>query len=143
MRDNEFRNRETIVNSRKLMAAAILTLIASLVTPARAQTYPDHPVRLIIPFAPGGSIDTLGRILTDKLPTLWRQSVFIENRAGSGGTVGSSGSSRSVGIAPAASPSCASGSTTSEVNVGFAGDWQAVIFRFLMIGINQRLELIL
>src|SRR5580698_10351388 len=90
MRGNEFRNRETIVNSRKLMAAAILTLIASLVTLARAQTYPDHPVRLIIPFAPGGSIDTLGRILTDKLSTLWGQSVFIENRAGAGGMVGSS-----------------------------------------------------
>jgi tripartite-type tricarboxylate transporter receptor subunit TctC len=67
-----------------------LTSIAALVTPARAQTYPDHAVRLIIPFPPGGSIDTLGRILTDKLSTLWGQSVFIENRAGAGGMVGSS-----------------------------------------------------
>src|ERR1700726_1843535 len=138
MRGNEVRNREDVVRSSRLVAA--LTFAALLGAPARAETFPDHPVRLIIPFAPGGSIDTLGRILTDKLPTLWRQSVFIENRAGSGGTVGSSGASRSVGIPPAASPSCASGSTTSEVNVGFAGDWQAVIFRFLMIGINQRLE---
>jgi tripartite-type tricarboxylate transporter receptor subunit TctC len=47
-------------------------------------------VRLIIPFPPGGSIDTLGRILSDKLGAIWGQSVFIENRAGAGGTVGSS-----------------------------------------------------
>src|SRR3984893_15238367 len=117
MRGNDARNREGVVRSVRLVAA--LTFVALLAAPAPAETYPDHPVHLIIPFAPGGSIDTLGRILTDKLPTLWGQSVFIENRAGAGGTVGSS---RSVGIAPAASPSCASGSTTSEVNVGFAGD---------------------
>jgi len=90
MRGNEVRNREGVVNSRKLVAALVLTSIAALATPARAQTYPDHAVRLIIPFPPGGSIDTLGRILTDKLSTLWGQSVFIENRAGAGGTVGSS-----------------------------------------------------
>jgi tripartite-type tricarboxylate transporter receptor subunit TctC len=90
MRGNEVKNRESVVNSRKLVAALVLTSITALVTPARAQTYPDHAVRLIIPFPPGGSIDTLGRILTDKLATLWGQSVFIENRAGAGGMVGSS-----------------------------------------------------
>ena len=54
-----------------------------------AQTYPDRSVRLIIPFPPGGSIDTLGRILTQKLGDIWRQSVFVENRPGAGGNVGS------------------------------------------------------
>src|SRR3984893_2504482 len=90
MRGNDVRNREGVVNSRKLVAALVLTSIAALATPARTQTYPDHAVRLIIPFPPGGSIDTLGRILTDKLATLWGQSVFIENRARAGGMVGSS-----------------------------------------------------
>jgi tripartite-type tricarboxylate transporter receptor subunit TctC len=90
MRGNEVRNRESVVNSRKLVAALVLTLIAAPAMPARAQTFPDRAVRLIIPFPPGGSIDTLGRILTDKLSTLWGQSVFIENRAGAGGMVGSS-----------------------------------------------------
>jgi tripartite-type tricarboxylate transporter receptor subunit TctC len=90
MRGNDVRNREGVVNSRKLVAALVMTSIAALVTPARTQTFPDHAVRLIIPFPPGGSIDTLGRILTDKLATLWGQSVFIENRAGAGGMVGSS-----------------------------------------------------
>ena len=78
------------MSSCKLVAALVMTLIAALAIPARAQTYPDRAVRLIIPFPPGGSIDTLGRILTDKLSTLWGQSVFIENRAGAGGMVGSS-----------------------------------------------------
>jgi tripartite-type tricarboxylate transporter receptor subunit TctC len=90
MRGNDIGNRENVVSSCKLVAALALTLIAAPVTPARAQTYPDHAVRLIIPFPPGGSIDTLGRILTEKLATRWGQSVFIENRAGAGGTVGSS-----------------------------------------------------
>jgi tripartite-type tricarboxylate transporter receptor subunit TctC len=90
MRGNDVRNRESAVSSRKRVAALVLTLIVALATPAQAQTYPDHAVRLIIPFPPGGSIDTLGRILTEKLSTLWGQSVFIENRAGAGGTVGSS-----------------------------------------------------
>src|SRR5258707_432525 len=88
MRGND--NQESVVSSRKLLAVLVLTLIAALAMPAWAQTYPDHPVRLVIPFPPGGSIDTLGRILSDKLSTLWGQSVFIENRAGAGGMVGSS-----------------------------------------------------
>jgi tripartite-type tricarboxylate transporter receptor subunit TctC len=56
---------------------------------AWAQSYPDRSVRLIIPFPPGGSIDTLGRILTQKLSDAWGQSVFVENRAGAGGNIGS------------------------------------------------------
>jgi tripartite-type tricarboxylate transporter receptor subunit TctC len=73
--------------STRLAALAVATAVV-IATPARADTYPDHAVRLIIPFAPGGSIDTLGRILSDKLGAMWGQSVFIENRAGAGGQVG-------------------------------------------------------
>ena len=80
------------MRANKAVAALAVGALAALATPgpAPAQTYPDHAVRLIIPFAPGGSIDTLGRILSDKLATAWGQSVFVENRAGAGGTVGSS-----------------------------------------------------
>src|SRR5580698_11246190 len=87
MRGNDAR--ESLVSSRKLVAALVLTLIAALATPARAQTYPDRAVRLIIPFPPGGSIDTLGRILTQKLGDIWGQSVFVENRPGARGNIGS------------------------------------------------------
>jgi tripartite-type tricarboxylate transporter receptor subunit TctC len=66
------------------LVAAALFAIAALA----ADTYPTRPVRLIIPFPAGGSIDTLGRILTQKLGELWGQSVFVENRPGAGGNLG-------------------------------------------------------
>jgi tripartite-type tricarboxylate transporter receptor subunit TctC len=79
---------EHIVRWRMLAAPVVATMSAVSVMPAAAQTYPDHAVRVIIPFAPGGSIDTLGRILAQKLGDLWGQSVFIENRPGAGGNIG-------------------------------------------------------
>src|SRR6202451_325472 len=88
MRGNDARSREGVVRPGRLIAA--LTFVALFAAPARAEIFPDHPLRLILPCAPARSIDTLGRILTDKLSPLWGQSVFIENRAGAGGTVGSS-----------------------------------------------------
>jgi tripartite-type tricarboxylate transporter receptor subunit TctC len=71
------------------MSVLIVTLNMLIGIPAWAAAYPDHSVRLIIAFPPGGSIDTLGRILTQKLGDLWGQSVFVENRPGAGGNIGS------------------------------------------------------
>jgi tripartite-type tricarboxylate transporter receptor subunit TctC len=87
--------REGIVNSG-IVVAALTAALAAASAPAQAQSFPDHPVRLIIPFAAGGSIDTLGRILTEKLGAMWGQSVFIENRPGAGGTVGTSVAAQSA-----------------------------------------------
>jgi len=79
-----------LVSSKFLLPAIVATVIALLGLPnASAQTFPDRAVRLIIPFPPGGSIDTLGRILTQKLGDIWSQSVFVENRPGAGGNIGS------------------------------------------------------
>ena len=54
-----------------------------------AQGYPNKPVRLVISFTPGSSIDIVGRAVAAKLQELWGQPVVAENRAGAGGTVGS------------------------------------------------------
>jgi tripartite-type tricarboxylate transporter receptor subunit TctC len=71
--------------ARLLCAACVLGAGAA----AFAQAYPAKPVRIIAPFAPGGSADTLGRIVAQKLGESLKQSFVIENRAGAGGLIGS------------------------------------------------------
>ena len=68
-----------------LMCAAAISTIAA---DASAQTYPAKPVRVIVSTAAGGSTDTLGRLLAQKLTAALGQSFVVENRAGSGGVVG-------------------------------------------------------
>lgn len=53
-----------------------------------AQSFPVKPVRYVVPFGPGGSPDLVARLLTDRLTRLWGQQVFVENRAGVAGVLG-------------------------------------------------------
>jgi tripartite-type tricarboxylate transporter receptor subunit TctC len=70
-----------------LMAAAGLVL--ALASPAFAQSdYPNRPIRLIIPFPPGGSNDVVGRMIGDQLSKQLGKQVVIDNRAGAGGVIG-------------------------------------------------------
>jgi len=55
-----------------------------------ASAYPDHTVRIVVPFPAGGTADILPRIVADKLRQRWNQSIVVENRAGAGGNVGAS-----------------------------------------------------
>jgi tripartite-type tricarboxylate transporter receptor subunit TctC len=72
-----------------LRAFAALTLIAiPLVTPVRAAEWPNRPLTMVIPFAAGGPMDTVGRILQPELGRALRQPVVIENIGGAGGTIG-------------------------------------------------------
>src|SRR5258707_11011881 len=72
--------------------AAEFTLLVlsplTFVLPFAAQPYPSRPIRFIVPFPPGGSTDTYGRIVGRKLAENLRQSIVIDNRAGAGGPLG-------------------------------------------------------
>jgi len=79
-------------------AVAVVTMIVAAFaarTDVHAQTYPDRSVRIIIAFAAGGTIDTLGRIVAQKLGEAWGQSVFVENRPGASGNIGAAAAAQS------------------------------------------------
>jgi tripartite-type tricarboxylate transporter receptor subunit TctC len=73
---------------RPLAWVAAAAILLGLPTAGSAQPYPAKSVRIVIAFPAGGSIDTLGRILAQKLSEQWGQSVVVENRPGAGGNLG-------------------------------------------------------
>lgn len=78
--------------SRRSLLSGAVALSASPLWPratyAAAEWRPTEPVRIIVPAAPGGSTDVIGRFLAQHLQTAWGQSAFVENKSGGGGTIG-------------------------------------------------------
>jgi len=62
--------------------------LAASIRPARAQAWPDRPIRIIAPYAPGGQSDTVVRLLAPKMTEALGQNVVVENRTGAGGSIG-------------------------------------------------------
>lgn len=78
-----------------LVIAAIIAASAVSTSPTHAQSWPTRPVRLVIPYGPGGPTDIVGRVLAQKLTDALGQPVVVENRLGAGGIVGTEAVARS------------------------------------------------
>jgi tripartite-type tricarboxylate transporter receptor subunit TctC len=95
--------------ARRLLAV-LATACFLLPGESPAQAYPDRPIRLIVPFPPGGATDIIARLIGRKLTEAWGQPVVVENRPGAGGNVG----------ADAAAKSPANGYTLLMVSASYA-----------------------
>lgn len=73
----------------RLIAALILITLSLVCGPALAQTYPERPVTLVVPFAAGGPSDAIARVLAQRMSQELKQQIVVENVAGVGGTLGS------------------------------------------------------
>lgn len=75
---------------RTLMAASAATLYLLATAPAQAQAenFPNKPLRIIVPFTAGGVVDSIARIIGEKLSTKYGQPVVVENKSGAGGSIG-------------------------------------------------------
>ncbi|MGH8739634.1 MAG: tripartite tricarboxylate transporter substrate binding protein, partial [Burkholderiales bacterium] len=71
------------------MKKAVLFMLGMLMAAAAsAQSWPQKPVKFIVPFSPGGATDISARLLGERLSQMWGQTVIVENRAGAGGGLG-------------------------------------------------------
>ncbi len=68
---------------RQVLSCVLLTIPLAF-----AQTYPDRPVRIVVPFSPGGGTDIIARMMAQKLTEMWGQSVVVENKTGGNGNIG-------------------------------------------------------
>jgi tripartite-type tricarboxylate transporter receptor subunit TctC len=73
---------------RQYLVAVAVALGAALLAPAWAQTYPSQPIRLVVPWPPGGATDVIARLMSQPMGQRLGQAVIVENRAGAGGNIG-------------------------------------------------------
>lgn len=87
------------MNRRQSLLQAIGTAVLVLMTGAafaQASAYPDKPIRLVVPYPPGGGTDVIARIVQDRLRAALGQSIVIDNRGGAGGSIGTEVVARSA-----------------------------------------------
>jgi tripartite-type tricarboxylate transporter receptor subunit TctC len=70
------------------LIAALIGLVALSAQPAQSQSYPSEPIRIVVPYAPGGNVDVTARLVAPAMSELLGQPVVVENRTGAGGLVG-------------------------------------------------------
>ena len=78
----------------KTVLASLLVSALCGVSTAHAQGYPTKPIRMIVPYTPGGSIDTVGRLVADELQKILGQAIIVDNKPGASGMIGANEAGR-------------------------------------------------
>jgi tripartite-type tricarboxylate transporter receptor subunit TctC len=97
------------------VAIGLTVLLPAYAAPTRAQTFPDHPIKIIVPNPPGGGFDLSARVIAEPFSRALGQPVVIENKAGSGTLVGSGSAARS---APDGYTLLLGGTSNMSLNIG-------------------------
>jgi tripartite-type tricarboxylate transporter receptor subunit TctC len=84
-----------MITRRHLIGISAAAIAPGFVGRARAQDWPNRPVRIIVPYAAGGPTDLISRVIADRLAKIWDQQVVIENRSGGGTNIGAEAAVRS------------------------------------------------
>ena len=84
------------MSDRRTWCVALLCALASPTAVLAAEPYPSKPIRLIVPFPPGGPTDVMGRVVAKVLGDRLKQTVVVENRAGAGGNLGTDAVAKSA-----------------------------------------------
>ena len=93
---DSFLSIETHNKTVAAFAAVAVVLVAGWSTQARAEPYPDKPIRLIVPSPPGGGTDTLSRLIANKLGEVLQWQIVVDNRPGAGGNIGFQAASKAT-----------------------------------------------
>jgi tripartite-type tricarboxylate transporter receptor subunit TctC len=80
----------------RFLFSIVCTAVVLWTAQAQSQTYPSKPVRIIVPYAPGGIVDTSARVVGQKLSERWGQQVVVENRPGGNGFIGTTAAAKSA-----------------------------------------------
>src|SRR5882757_7132308 len=112
-----------------IRTAALALSICALALPAKSAEYPDHAIKMIVPFAAGGGTDVLARIIAQNLNSKWGQPVVVENQPGASGAIGT----RAVMKAPPDGCTLLMASTGAlmAVSAGADGDGPFDVNKFL------------
>lgn len=92
----QVRNHASSVSRRTLLSAALALPYLAATQSARAQTWPDKPIKLLVPFAAGGNIDVNGRLMAARLSEVLGQQMIVENRVGGSGIIATEAVARSA-----------------------------------------------
>jgi tripartite-type tricarboxylate transporter receptor subunit TctC len=81
---------------RRIVLACLVAACLLQLQSVFAQTYPNKPIKLLVPFAPGGTTDIIARVIAEPLGKALGQAVVVENKAGGGGVVGANDTAKSA-----------------------------------------------